>query len=379
MKSSLTTLTPALAFCVLLLTGPAVAHDPGISRLSLQPGANGLELSAVFALRDLELVAPADLDHDGRVSTDEWTRVAPAFGALAPTLVQVRLADKALTPTRVELVHEAGDGIRLQLGFDDPPAGEVTLTAPVLADLGAGHRMFLQIRDRQGAPVNEALLSARQPEYRVQVGAGQRQRNFLVYLALGAEHIWLGFDHLLFLLTLLLPAVLIYQAPRGWQPVEHLKPALMDTLKVVTAFTAAHSITLSAATLGWLQLPTRWVESAIALSVLVAALNNLRPLFANARWLAAFAFGLIHGLGFAGALQELGLPTGSFFAGLLGFNLGVELGQLLVVALLLPLAFVLREGPGYRRYVLQGGSMCAAAIATLWLWQRASGLTLITM
>jgi hypothetical protein len=293
--------------------------------------------------------------------------------------VQVRLADKALTPTRVELVHEAGDGIRLQLGFDDPPAGEVTLTAPVLADLGAGHRMFLQIRDRQGAPVNEALLSARQPEYRVQVGAGQRQRNFLVYLALGAEHIWLGFDHLLFLLTLLLPAVLIYQAPRGWQPVEHLKPALMDTLKVVTAFTAAHSITLSAATLGWLQLPTRWVESAIALSVLVAALNNLRPLFANARWLAAFAFGLIHGLGFAGALQELGLPTGSFFAGLLGFNLGVELGQLLVVALLLPLAFVLREGPGYRRYVLQGGSMCAAAIATLWLWQRASGLTLITM
>ena len=124
-------------------------------------------------------------------------------------------------------------------------------------------------------------------------------------------HIWLGFDHILFLLSLLLPAVLVRRDGR-WQPARHASAdAFSDVAKVVTAFTLAHSITLSLAALGIVSLPSRWVESAIALSVVLAALNNLFPVVARGRWIAAFAFGLLHGFGFAGALADLGLPAGS--------------------------------------------------------------------
>ena len=140
---------------------------------------------------------------------------------------------------------------------------------------------------------------------------------------------------------------------------------------MVTAFTVAHSITLSLAALGIVSLPSRWVESAIALSVVLAALNNVFPVVAHGRWIAAFAFGLLHGFGFAGALQDLGLPAGSLALSLAGFNIGVELGQLAIVAAFLPLAFALRKTWSYRRLVLAGGSTAIAAVATVWFAERA--------
>jgi hypothetical protein len=191
----------------------------------------------------------------------------------------------------------------------------------------------------------------------------------------GIWHIWLGFDHILFLLSLLLPAVLI-RRDRNWQPGGSFHAAFIEVAKVVTAFTLAHSITLSLAALGVVSLPSRWVESAIALSVVLAALNNLLPLVANGRWIAAFAFGLLHGFGFAGALKDLGLPTGSLALSLAGFNIGVELGQLAIVALFLPLAYALRATWGYRRLLLAGGSAAIAAVAAIWFAERAFDLPL---
>ncbi len=155
-------------------------------------------------------------------------------------------------------------------------------------------------------------------------------------------HIWIGFDHILFLLSLLLPAVLIWRASR-WQAVETFRAAFVDVFRIVTSFTVAHSITLSLATLGFVSLPSRWVESAIAASVVLAALNNLWPLFHGRRWMVAFGFGLIHGFGFASVLVDLGLPRETLVLALVGFNLGVEAGQLAIVALFLPLAFALRR------------------------------------
>jgi hypothetical protein len=118
-------------------------------------------------------------------------------------------------------------------------------------------------------------------------------------------------------------------------------------------------------------LPSQMVESGIALSVVLAAVNNLFPVVANGRWIAAFGFGLLHGFGFAGALQDLGLPTGSLALSLFGFNLGVEAGQLAIVLLFLPLAFALRSTWTYRRLVFGGGSVTIAAIASVWLVERA--------
>jgi hypothetical protein len=198
---------------------------------------------------------------------------------------------------------------------------------------------------------------------------------FAAYVHEGVWHIWLGFDHILFLVSLLLPAVLIRRDGR-WKGAASFQDAFWDVARIVTAFTLAHSITLTLAALGIVSLPSRWVESAIALSVVLAALNNVVPVVARGRWIAAFAFGLLHGFGFAGALADLGLPAGSLALSLAGFNVGVELGQLAIVAAFLPLAFALRSTWAYRRVVLAGGSAVIVAIAGVWLIERAFDLPL---
>jgi len=214
------------------------------------------------------------------------------------------------------------------------------------------------------------ILGPDAPRQVVGGDAGSPLAQFLTYGREGVWHIWTGFDHVLFLLSLLLPAVRVRRDGAG-QPAASFRASFTDVAKIVTAFTVAHSITLSLAALGVVSPPSRWVESAIALSVVLVALNNLFPVVAGGRWVAAFAFGLIHGFGFAGALADLGLPPGSLALSLAGFNLGVESGQLALVAVFLPFAFALRDTAVYRRVALAGGSAVIAVIALGWLVERA--------
>ena len=214
------------------------------------------------------------------------------------------------------------------------------------------------------------MFSADRPRQIVGGESGGPLAQFAAYVHEGIWHIWLGFDHILFLLSLLLPAVLVRRDGK-WQSAPDFRAAFWDVAKIVTAFTLAHSITLTLAALGIVSLPSRLVESAIALSVVLAALNNVFPVVARGRWIAAFAFGLLHGFGFAGALADLGLPAGSLALSLAGFNIGVELGQLAIVSVFLPVAFALRATWTYRRVVLAGGSAVIAAIAGVWLVERA--------
>jgi hypothetical protein len=148
-------------------------------------------------------------------------------------------------------------------------------------------------------------------------------------------------------------------------------------LKVVTAFTLAHSITLSLAALGVVELPSRWVESVIAASIIVAALNNVWPRVIGRLWMVAFGFGLVHGFGFASVLADLGLPQGALVLALVGFNVGVEVGQLAIVLVFLPLAYALRRTRFYRRWVMVGGSLVIAALAAVWLVERAFDVELL--
>jgi hypothetical protein len=201
-------------------------------------------------------------------------------------------------------------------------------------------------------------------------------RQFGDYVRHGVWHIWIGFDHILFLLSLLLPAVLV-RHERQWEGRASFRAAAFDVLKIVSAFTLAHSITLTLATLGVLALPSRLVESAIAASVVLAALNNLWPLFHGRRALVAFAFGLIHGFGFASVLLDLGLPKASLLLSLVGFNVGVELGQIAIVALFLPLAFLARNSTLYRKGLLGAGSCMIALLALAWLAERGLDVKLL--
>ena len=209
--------------------------------------------------------------------------------------------------------------------------------------------------------------------------------SFLGFVREGVHHILIGYDHILFLLSLLLPAVWIRSAvtdPRTgvtrtrWVPSNNLRLALTNVLKVVTAFTVAHSITLALSVLNMVDPPSRWVESIIAASVVLAALNNIWPVISEARWKLTFVFGLVHGFGFASALKDAGLAKGALVGPLVGFNVGVEIGQLCIVALVLPLAWSLRGTRTYRG-AFAGGSLAIAGVAGLWLVQRAFDLSLI--
>ena len=168
---------------------------------------------------------------------------------------------------------------------------------------------------------------------------------------------------------LLLPAVLELRG-RKWQAVAGFRQAFIDVVSIVTAFTIAHSITLSLAVLGFITLPSRLIESTIAASVIVAALNNLYPLIDKRLWIVAFVFGLVHGLGFANVLTDLALPKPALAVSLVSFNLGVEAGQLAIVATFLPLAYLSRRSWLYPRLALGAGSLSIAAVASVWLIER---------
>jgi hypothetical protein len=170
----------------------------------------------------------------------------------------------------------------------------------------------------------------------------------------------------------LLPAVLKRRDQR-WEAVPLAQPAFLSILKVVTAFTVAHSITLSLAAFDVVRLPSRVTESVIAASIIVAALNNIFPKVTEGRWRIAFAFGLLHGFGFASVLADMGLPPGARVVSLVAFNLGVELGQLAVVMAVMPLAYAVRATSFYRQTVMQWGSSAIAGLALVWLVQRAIG------
>jgi len=171
----------------------------------------------------------------------------------------------------------------------------------------------------------------------------------------------------------------LIRAEGRWQAAGDFSSVCWDVLGIITAFTVAHSLTLSLAALDIVQLPSRLVESTIAASVVLAGLGNLYPMMMSRRWVIAFGFGLIHGFGFAAVLADLGLPQDSLLLSLISFNVGVELGQLAIVAAFLPLAYLIRRSWSYPRLVLTGGSLAVVAIALVWFTERAFDLQLLPL
>jgi hypothetical protein len=229
------------------------------------------------------------------------------------------------------------------------------------------------LRMEHGGRTEVVAFDRQSPAHRFEIGppSGDWSR-WLSFVREGVWHIWIGFDHLLFLVTLLLPAVLKRESNR-WIGVERFRDGLINVLKIVTAFTIAHSITLSLATLDIARLPPRVVEPVIAASVGLAALNNLFPQLRAKGWAIAFGFGLIHGFGFAGVLAALELTGGPLASALVCFNVGVEIGQIVVVLAFLPLAFNLRASKVYLTATLKYGSIAIVVLASVWLFQRIIG------
>ena len=272
-----------------------------------------------------------------------------------------------LTDTKLE--HHT-DGIFAALefvvdGFRD--VREVEINYRLFLEEDPLHRGLMMLTEGEHSQTAIFQLAASRQVFRLT--RVSRAREFAAFFREGVSHIWTGYDHVVFLLALLLPAVL-RRAENAWLAVEQFRPALINVVKIVTAFTVAHSLTLSLAALGLVNLPSRWVESAIALSVILAAANNLRPFFRGREWVVTFAFGLIHGLGFASALRDLGLRRENLWQTLAAFNLGVEGGQLAIVAVFLPTAFALRATRFYQRVLVAAGSLGIILVALVWLFER---------
>ena len=253
---------------------------------------------------------------------------------------------------------------------------EFDLEYSLFFDLDESHRGLLNI-EHKGKTLTE-IFSPEKKNIHINLNSLNSWHQFIDFIKEGIWHIWIGIDHILFLLALLLPAVL-KRENNEWLPVINFRKAFWNVFKVVTAFTLAHSVTLSLAVLGIIQLPSRLIESTIAFSVIVAALNNIFPIVKEGRWIAAYLFGLIHGFGFASVLMDLNLSKNSLLVSLFSFNLGVEIGQLAIVLLFLPVAFNLKNSWAYQKPVFVGGSCIISLIALIWFIERAFNLTLLPM
>lgn len=360
----------------------AHAHKPSDSYLTLKVDGETIAGQWDIALRDLDYALGLDANQDGDITWGEVKAKQRDIDAYAMSRLRLGPAS-APCPARVDerLIDDHSDGAYAVLRFSAvcaSPPKTLTVDYQLFFELDPSHRGLVRI-EYQGT-TRAGILSADDPEQRFALAELSMREQFVDYAVEGVWHIWTGFDHVLFLLSLLLPAVLVRSSggSQRWQPAQSFRESFWDVVKVVTAFTLAHSITLSLAALGVISLPSRWVESAIALSVVLAALNNIWPVVYGKRWVIAFAFGLIHGFGFASVLADLGLPQESLLIALVAFNLGVELGQLVIVAVFLPLAYWLRDTFAYRSVFVRYGSAVIATVAFLWLVQRALDVQIIS-
>ena len=368
-----------LALLLLLASFAAEAHKPSDSYLRLN--IDGAQVSGQWdiGLRDLEQAIGLDTNGDGDITWGELRARHADIAAYA--LARLSLSGDAKNcPLRVtghEVDHHS-DGayevLRFAADCGSAPAA-IEIGYSLFFDFDAQHKGLLNLEYQ--SRIHSLVFTPERSKQSFVLGELSALRQFLSYGREGVWHIWIGYDHILFLLSLLLPAVLLRER-RRWLPVARFPAAFWDVFKIVTSFTVAHSITLSLAALGVISLPSRLVESAIAASVVLAALNNLLPVVGGRRWVVAFAFGLIHGFGFASVLAELGLPRDALVLALVGFNLGVEAGQLAIVAAFLPPAYYLRASWFYQRAVLFGGSIAIVTIAMVWLLERVFDLKLIT-
>lgn len=366
-------------FILTLLASTAVqAHKPSDSYLQLKIEDKAIHGEWDIALRDLEYAIGIDTNGDGAITWGEVRAHRDAITAYAMRGLEIQADSESCIVNVSDLqIADHSDGAYAALilnGSCVKTPKRVDVDYGLLFELDPTHHGLLNL-DFGGIQTAIFRPDLRHIEFRE--NGGTAWSTFLQYLHEGLWHVWTGYDHMLFLGGLMLPAVL-RRTRQGWLPAPKLGPALLDTVRIATAFTIAHAFTLSLAAMGVISLPSRLVESLVAATVVFAGINNLFPMAYRGLWQLAFFFGLIHGAAIASALLELGLPSGQRVLALFAFNLGVEAAQLTIVGLVLPISFVFRYSPLYRRAVVILGSIVITGIGLIWLIQRAFAIHLIS-
>jgi hypothetical protein len=388
------TLKLRVLLCFLLVTAfcsKALAHFPDQSYIYLQiqkSSVAGLfeistkDLNKVFGLNLKVGVTKEDVAPH-LLKIQEYLLQNASFNTAKDGNYQIRF-----TEPDVLRAESFGDFVLVKFvleGVENVPEKINVQYEAFIKDL-PGHTALLVIEENKntGLANNESM-------YSLEFSRGKTRQelsttdNFLwhsfwVMIKSGIWHIWIGFDHILFLLALLLPSVLKSRSNDGvpggrsdnkvWIPVDRLKPALKNVVKIVTFFTIAHSITLCLAAFQIISLPPRLIESIIAISIGLAAIHNIYPRFSGKEWLIAFVFGLFHGFGFASVLAEKQLVGNYLGLSIFGFNLGVEIGQLAIIVLVFPILYLLRKTFLYPKIRLFG-SIFLIVCSLYWFIERA--------
>ncbi|MEQ1808020.1 MAG: HupE/UreJ family protein [Burkholderiaceae bacterium] len=409
---------------------PAAAHKASDAYLWLDARGTSATLRIDVALRDLDAALDIDADGDAQMT---WAEVRAALPAVESYVMQrVDVAGCGVRPG-ARALEKRVDGAYAALTFalDCPMMSEPVVRYRVMREIDPTHRGLLRVQlpgqapilrvldptldlpdpaaRQAAAPVEARLTSSAHASNEVAGGMTSPVANShpsviadgnssadatampnpgasanagnpasAGFVGEGVHHIVTGWDHVLFLICLLLPAVMI-RTRDGWRPVERLGHAVWPVAGIVTAFTLAHSITLTLAALKIVSLSPSFIEPAIAATIVLAAIDNVRPIFFGHRGGVTFVFGLIHGFGFAGVLAELELPAAKFAWALFQFNLGLELGQLGIVVIATSLLFAVRGRSGYPAWAIRGGSFAAIAVGVLWLIERIGDVSLLPL
>jgi HupE / UreJ protein len=348
----------------------AQAHKASDSYLQIDVSDLGLSVRWDIALRDLDVALDLDANEDGKLT---WGEVKAAWPRIQTYAMSRLVIDGCALHVTRQALERRNDGAYAALFLasgcvlSKPPV----ITYSLFRDVDPTHRGIAKVQrsgklwalgvlDPTSAAKSDSM--ADHPAAAAAIGASG-------FLKEGMRHILTGYDHVLFLLCLLLPSVL-RQTQQGLRPVEKLSQAVLPIAGIVTAFTVAHSITLGLAAMKVISLSPAFIEPAIAVTIILAAVDNIWPIFRVPRVTVTFFFGLIHGFGFAGVLAELGLPTVDFAWALLQFNIGLEVGQLMIVVSVTSILFLLRQRPQYPGWMLRGGSIAAMLIGAVWLVER---------
>ncbi len=347
----------------LLLSLPllANAHDLNSSYTTLTIREDQLQVVLRIDQTDLLKVWELDENEDGAVSNDEVLLYLDEVHDAFQEAVRVGIAGDtlALTPASANIVEDELGNAFVDLAYGavlrERP-WRVTLAVRVFSDFGPQHKNLAKIVYE--GEVQQSIFTVADPvqSFTFEGGSVSLLEQVRQFVWLGMEHIFIGYDHILFLIGLI--------AVGG---------TFWNLVKIVSAFTVAHSITLVLAALQVVVVPSRVVESIIALSIIYIAVENFLIKNSDQRWMITFAFGLMHGFGFAGVLTELGLPTKGLVASLLSFNVGVEIGQVMIVSLVFPV-ILLASRTRWQRQIVYGLSSIILTFGLIWFFQRAFGL-----
>ncbi|WP_347330305.1 HupE/UreJ family protein [Marinimicrobium locisalis] len=367
--------------CLLILaglSGVSNAHQLSTAYLNASVDATGqvaLEWQARFY--DLHRALTLDRDGDGELRWGDVLDRADSVEQYVREHLILARGDhecQLAFSQRWEVERHFQEGyLVIPIRAQCPLAGDFTLSYRALFEQQNNHKLIVTFRkagDAVNAPgsAQTRVMDEGRQMIAIADAGGSVFKTIVEFVKEGVIHIWVGLDHILFLLALLLTCVLVRE--RGhWHREPNNRRVVANAFWVVTAFTLAHSVTLTATALGWVTPSSQWVEVVIALSVVLAALNNVFPVIRRLFGIT-FLFGLIHGFGFAGVLGELGVPPDQAVPTVLAFNLGVEIGQLSIVLLLLPVLMAARHYRWYAKYLMPGLSLSVAAVAALWVFER---------